>query len=369
VDGARFVLWRCRLRARGRNLAIVMDRPPYRRMLFRRFGPPEVFEWEAQQPRTLAAGEVLIGVRFIGVNFADIIARRGYYKWAGRPPICPGFEVSGEVMAVGPGVRISVGTPVAALTKFGGYTEALIVPETQVFPLPAGMTLEQAAAFPAVYITAYQSLVEVMRIRAGDDILIQAVAGGVGIAALQIAKHYGVTTYGTASSDTKLDYARAFGLDHGINYVREDFEAVLKRLTAGRGVKFVLDSLGGYGLRKGIRCLKRGGHAVTIGAAAIVPPARFHLREWGRIIGDLLRGGVYHPFYFIELNRGLSGVQILLFWDQAPYLRAIVERLLDMYTAGGIKPPVSEIFPLAQVGDAHRLIESRRSQGKVLLSA
>jgi NADPH2:quinone reductase len=264
----------------------VIDHPQYRRMLFRRFGTPDMFEWDAIRPRALAPGEVLVQVRFIGVNYADIIARRGYYKWAGRPPICPGFEVSGEVIEVGPDVRIGIGTPVMAVTKFGGYTEALIVPQEHVFQLPVGMTLREAAAFPAVYITAYHSLVEVMRIRKGDDILVQAVAGGVGIAALQIAKHYGLTVYGTASSDAKLDYAKLFGLDHGINYLREDFEAAVQRLTGGKGVKFVLDSLGGYGLRKGVRCLQPGGHVVTIGAAQIIPPVQFRLGEWARIIAD-----------------------------------------------------------------------------------
>jgi NADPH:quinone reductase-like Zn-dependent oxidoreductase len=181
-----------------------------------------------------------------------------------------------------------------------------------------------------------------MRIRPGDDILIQAVAGGVGIAALQIAKHYGLTVYGTASSDAKLDYAKLFGLDHGINYGREDFESAIQRLTNGARVKFVLDSLGGYGLRKGIRCLQHGGHAVTIGATQIIPPMQFRLSEWARIIGNLLRGGVFHPFYFMERNRGLSGVQILLLWDKVPYLRGIVEHLLAIHGAGAIKPPIPE---------------------------
>ena len=337
-------------------------------MLFRCFGPPDVFEWDDIQPRALAPGEVYVRVRFIGVNYADIIARRGYYKWAGRPPICPGFEVSGEVLEVGPGVQIGIGTPVMAVMKFGGYSEALIVPQEHVFQLPMGMTLQEAAGLPAVYITAYHSLVEVMRIRPGDDILIQAVAGGVGIAALQIAKHYGLTVYGTASSDAKLDYAKLFGLDHGINYGSEDFESAVQRLTGGKGVKFVLDSLGGYGLRKGIRCLQQGGHAVTIGAAQIIPPVQFRLSEWARIIGNLLRGGVFHPFYFMERNRGLSGVQILLLWDQVLYLSGIVEHLLAMYVGGAIKPPISEIFLLRDVAAAHRLVESRRSKGKVLLS-
>ena len=110
--------------------------------------PPDVFEWDAIRPRALAPGEVLVQVRFIGVNYADIIARRGYYKWAGRPPICPGFEVSGEVIEVGPDVQIGIGTPVMAVTKFGGYTEALIVPQEARFPVTRGHDAPGSSRLP-----------------------------------------------------------------------------------------------------------------------------------------------------------------------------------------------------------------------------
>ncbi len=225
----------------------------FKRKAFDRFGAPEVFRWEPCVIRSLKPDEVLIRVKFIGVNYADIIARRGYYKWAEKPPICPGFEVSGEIIDKGDSVTLPIGTKVLAVTRFGGYAEAVIAEQNRVWQIPENMSLEEAAAMPAVYLTAYHRLMEVMRIRRGDDILIQAVAGGIGTAALQIAKHFGLTVYGTASTDEKLQYAHTFGLDYGINYAREDFEIAMRRLTQNRGVKFLLDSLGGHALRKGIR--------------------------------------------------------------------------------------------------------------------
>jgi len=343
----------------------------FKRKIFDHFGAPEVFRWEPCVIRGLRPDEMLIRVKFIGVNYADIIARRGYYKWAETPPICPGFEVSGEIIARGDAVTLPIGTKVLAVTRFGGYAEAVIAEQSRVWEIPENRSLEIAAAIPAVYLTAYHSLMEVMRIRRGDDILIQAVAGGVGTAALQIAKHFGLTVYGTASTDEKLQYARTFGLDYGINYTREDFEIAVRRLTQNRGVKFLLDSLGGHALRKGIRCLKPMGHAVTIGAAGIIPPQGLSwqsAKEWKRIAGDFIRGGVYHPFYLIEHNISISGVQVLLLWNELAYFQRMMRELLDLYQAGVIKPHIDAVFPLEQVAAAHRFVEQRQSKGKVLLS-
>lgn len=343
----------------------------FKRKVFHRFGAPEVFQWESFAIPPLQADEILIHVKFIGVNYADIIARRGYYKWAGALPICPGFEVSGEIIARGENVTLPIGEKVLAVTRFGGYSEAVITEQNRVWRIPASMSLEEAAAIPAVYLTAYHSLMEVLRIRRGEDILIQAVAGGVGIAALQIAKHIGLTVYGTASTEEKLLFARSYGLDFGINYVRDDFEIALRQLTQNRGVKYLLDSLGGNGLRKGIRCLQARGHAVTIGAAGVVPPQGISwqsAKEWKRIVGDFIRGGVYYPFYLIERNISISGVQVLLLWDQLEYFRRVMDELIAWHQAGVIKPHVDAILPLAQAAEAHRLVEQRRSKGKILLS-
>jgi len=343
----------------------------FKRKVFHRFGAPEVFQWEPFAVPTLKSEEVLIRVKFSGVNYADIIARRGYYKWAGALPICLGFEIAGEIIARGEKATLPLGTKVLAVTKFGGYSEAVITEQNRVWQIPDRMSFEDAAALPAVYLTTYHSLMEVMRIRRGEDILIQAVAGGVGIAALQIAKHIGLTVYGTASTEEKLQFARTYGLDFGINYVREDFEVAMRQLTQNRGVKFLLDSLGGNGLRKGIRCLKPMGHAVTIGAAGIVPPQGMSwqsAKEWKRIAGEFIRGGVYHPFYLIERNISLSGVQVLLLWDELEYFQRVMHELIAWYEAGVIKPHIDTVFPLDRVAEAHRLVEQRQSKGKILLS-
>jgi NADPH:quinone reductase-like Zn-dependent oxidoreductase len=343
----------------------------HRRMVFDRYGGPDVMRWEETATRPLAPHELLIAPHYVGINFADALARRGYYKWAPKPPMCPGFELSGVVLEKGKDAKTPVGARVFAWTKFGAYSEQVIAEERRTERVPEGMSMQEAAALPAVYATAWHCLCEVMRVRKGDDILIQAVAGGVGTAALQIAKHLGLTTYGTASSAAKLEFAKSQGLTHGINYVEQDFEAELQRLTGGRGVRFLLDSIGGATLRKGMRCLKRPGHGVVIGAAGIVPPSGVSVesvREWGRVVSDLVRGGVYHPFPLIERNQGLSGVQILLLWDEVDHLGVIVKELLELYRQGAIKPIVHRVFPLGEAGQAQHFLESRASHGKLLLA-
>lgn len=343
----------------------------YRRMHFLEFGQPDVFQWAESSIRDLEPDEVVIRVKYIGVNFADIIARRGYYKWAGKPPICPGFEVSGVIEAKGKEVEFPLGTRVLAVTRFGGYAEVLVAKKKLVKRLPEGMTFEEAAALPTVYVTAYHCLKEIMRAKSGEDIFIQAVAGGIGIAALQISKYKGLTVYGTAGSDEKLEFAKSFGLDYGINYNQTDFEKVLLEKTQGEGVKFILDSLGGYGLRKGMRCLKPGGHAVTIGAAGVLPPSGLNfgsLKEWRRIGVDLIKGGYYHPFSLIEHNVTLSGLQILLLWDRMDYLAGLIDELIELYRIGAIRPHIDKIFPLEKASQAHTYMEQRKSKGKILLT-
>jgi synaptic vesicle membrane protein VAT-1 len=343
-----------------------------RRVVFRRYGGPEVLEVERVPAPLPHAGEVAIDVAFAGVNYADLIARRGFYKWAPPPregaPTCVGFEVSGVVQAVGAGVEdLAVGDQVMAVTRFGGYTDRLCVEAARARRLPPRMTLEQAAALPAVYLTAWHALHEVARVRRGESILIQAVAGGVGLAALQLARHAGMTTYGTASREDKLAFARTHGLDHGINYAQTDFETAISALTGARGVDVVLDSLGGEGMRKGYRCLARGGRLVVIGAAQVAPRARTSPLELLRAGAEIVKGGVFHAFRLIEDNRGVAGVQILLWWDDVAHLQRGIEALVTLFEEGVVAPAIDTVFPLARAGDAHTLLDSRRTKGKLLL--
>jgi len=336
--------------------------------VFRRFGEVDALEIEACPVPAPGPGEVRVKVAFAGVNYADVLARRGFYKWAPPPPTCVGFEVSGVVDAIGAGVTThAVGDRVMAITRFGGYAEDLVVEAARAYRVPDGMSLEHAAALPAVYVTAWQALVEVARVRAGDKVLVQAVAGGVGLAALQIGKRLGCEVFGTASSAEKLAVAVAEGLDHPIDYAQHDFAREVMRLTGGRGVDVVLDSLGGEGLRKGYACLARGGHLVTIGAAQVAP-ARRRPGEWLRAGIELLRGGVFHPFSLIEDNRSIGGVQVLLLWDDLPRFRRAMDQLLGFYAEGAIRPFVDRVVPLAEAAEAHRALESRKTRGKVLLA-
>ena len=343
----------------------------YRRKVFPHYGDPNVFQWETQTTRPLAEHEVLIQVKYIGINFADIIARKGFYKWAKGLPFCPGFEISGTIEDTGAKSTFKIGSNVMAVTKFGGYSEYLIADKNRVKIIPKNMSYKEAASIPVVYITAYHSLIEVLRIRKGEDILIQAVAGGVGIAALQIAKAKGLIVFGTASTNEKLQFAQIHGLDYGINYKTHDFELEISTLTNGKGIKFLLDSLGGHALKKGIRCLSSPGNAVTIGATSIIPSTGFSIESlirWGKIVSDFVKGGIFHPFYLIEKNQGISGVQILLLWDNIQYLNQIINKIIDLYNKNLIKPHIDKVFPLEEVGKAHEFIEQRYAKGKILLS-
>ncbi len=340
-----------------------------RQVVFRRFGETDVLEVVNVASRVPGHGELRVRVAYSGVNYADIMARRGFYKWAPPFPTCVGFELSGVVDAVGSGVTgYAPGDRVVAVTRFGAYADEVIVEARRAWRVPDGMPLDQAAAIPAVYMTAWQSLCEVARIRPGETVLIQAVAGGVGLAALQLCKHLGLVTFGTASSDEKLAFAREHGLDHAINYATHDFEREVHRLTNDRGVDFVLDSLGGEGLRKGYRCLARGGMIVTIGAAGVAPPHRDPI-SFLKAGVELVRGGVYHPFQLIEDNRGIAGVQVLLLWDDLERLDRGINQIWEWWRAGVIKPHIDRIVPLENAAEAHRAMESRATRGKLLLAA
>jgi NADPH2:quinone reductase len=321
-----------------------------------RFSPPA--------PRR---GEIAIDVAYAGVNYADVLARRGFYKWAPPLPTCVGFEVAGVVAALGEDVREHrVGDRVSAVVRFGGYADRVVVEAARAFAVPDSIDLATAAAIPAVYLTAWQCLHEVARVRRGESILISAVAGGVGLAALQLAKHAGLETFGTASRPDKLALAASFGLDHGIDYARDDFELAVKTATGGRGVDVVLDSLGGEGLRKGYRCLARGGRLVTIGAAQVAPE-RKSLVGYARAALELARGGLFHPFTLIEDNRSIAGVQVLLLWDDLPRVTRAMSELMRLAAQGVVRPHVDEIVPLEDAAKAHRRLASRISRGKLLL--
>ena len=216
-----------------------------------RAGPPEVLEIrEAPDPQP-GPGQVRIRVEAAGINFADIMGRMGLYPDLPPMPVVVGYEVAGRVDAAGSGARGDwVGRDVLAMTRFGGYSDTLCAPESQVFERPSEMDARRGAALPVNYLTAYQ-LIEVMGgLRAGETMLVHSAGGGVGIAAIQLAQRIGARVIGTASA-SKHDFLKSLGVDHCIDYTREDFEARVREITDGRGVELILDAVGGASFRKG----------------------------------------------------------------------------------------------------------------------
>src|ERR1700723_4146901 len=215
----------------------------------KRYGDPEVLEVREMPDPQVNSGEVLIRVKAVGVNFADLMHRRGFYPGVPKPPFVPGFEVAGVVEKVTDGGRAAEGEPVrpgdavCAVSQFNAYAEWVAVPGRQVYRLPSGMTFEDAAAFPVNYLTAYHAMFAMGNLQYGDRILIHGAAGGVGIAAVQLARAKGLEIFGTAGP-AKQEYLRKIGVDHAIDYEKNNFVDVVQKF-APDGIEMVMDAIGG----------------------------------------------------------------------------------------------------------------------------
>ncbi len=334
-----------------------------------RYGGPEVLTLREKPRERVGLGQVRIKVAFAGVNFADLAARAGVYGPAPKPPFSLGFEVSGTIEEAAEGSGFDEGDRVLAVTRFGGYTDEVVIDAVRARKIPGRMTLEEAAALPAQYLTAYHALVEVAHAKRGEKVLVHAVAGGVGTATVQLCKHFGLTSFGTASSEAKLAFARGQGLDHGINYEKQDFEEEVKRLTDGEGVDIALDANGGASFGKSYECLARGGRLIIYGAAAALPKSVSirGIKDWPKAALEVARQKWFHPFELISRNASVCGLQLLLMWDRTDIFAKELEELVHLYERGAVRPVVDEIFRLREASAAHRYLHERRTRGKVLL--
>jgi NADPH:quinone reductase-like Zn-dependent oxidoreductase len=320
---------------------------------------------EAPDPQP-ANGELRIRVKTSGVNFADILARRGLYPDAPRPPMVVGYEVSGVVDAVGGAVGEPwLGREVFALVRFGGYSDVVTVPLAQVFPKPARLDHAQCVALPVQYLTAWQLLVVMGAVTASDSVLIHNAGGGVGLAAIDIARHVGATIYGTASS-RKHAFLVERGLTHAIDYTHNDWTTELMRLTSGKGVELIIDPLGGGHWRKSYAALRPTGRLGMFGISAATTS---RLPGPMRLLTLAVQIPWFHPLGLMSRNRGVYGVNLGHLWREMPKVQAWMRALLDGVDAGWIRPHVDRTFPFEQAGDAHTWVEDRKNIGKVALSA
>ena len=329
-----------------------------------RTGPPETLEAiDAPEPAA-GPGRILIRVHRAGVNFADVLARQGIYPDAPRAPFVPGYEVSGVVASVGPGAgSFRGGERVAAFTRFGGYSEVVAADARFAVSLPGTLDFAAGAAVPVNFATAYYCLFHTGTLFPGDRVLIHAAAGGVGLAAVQLAKGAGAVVFGTAGSPEKVRFLESFGVDHAVDYRSDDFVAVVRRATAGEGVDVVLDSIGGRTIGQDMRVLRPGGRVVSLGLAAASGMTR------PRMLRELLGAPRLAPIKMLETSRGFFGVNILRIFDHRPELGSLLlRRAFELAGAGNARPVIAAEIPLESAGEAHRLLEGRSTIGKVLLA-
>jgi NADPH2:quinone reductase len=308
--------------------------------------------------------EVRVRVRAIGINYAEVLSRKGLYGWAPRLPYVPGMEAFGEVDAVGPDAHERrVGETVVVGAQYGCYAEIVCVPEGQALPAFGSFTPEENAAFAVNYLTAWVALFEMARLRPTDRVLIQAAAGGVGTAAVQLAKRFGCTVYGAAGSEAKLGLLRRLGVDHAVNYRAGDFERELREVTAGQGVDVVLELVGGEVHRQSLRLLAPLGRVVVAGFASL------DLRwwsplSWWRTWRDLPRANVRQ---MATGSWGMLATHVGYLLEHRERLATLWRDLTGFVARHGIRPVVGATFPFEEVGRAHALMESRASVGKIVV--
>jgi synaptic vesicle membrane protein VAT-1 len=331
-----------------------------------KFGPPEVLQIREIQIPSIGSGDVLIRTKAIGLNFADVFARLGYYPGIPKPPFVPGIEFSGKVEAVGKSVRaFKKGDRVFGFSKQNAYAEFVAVPQTYIEKIPRKMSFEEAAAFMVTYLTAYHALVTLAHVKKGERLLLHAAAGGVGTAALQLARHFGATVYATVGSAAKLIFVQKEGAAVAVNYNEEDFAQVVRRETNERGVDVILDSVGGKVFRKGWKLLAPMGRYVLYGFASVAGKKGV---SKVKAIQEMAAVPFIYPPSIVTKNVSLMGFNLYFLTENHAYLRGSVKQLLRWYERGFLHPIIGAVFPFEKIAEAQEYLQSRRSIGKVVVT-
>ena len=312
-------------------------------------GGPDVLRYEDVPDPTIGSGDVLVQVEAVSIEGGDTLNRLGGDLNA--TPHVVGYQCAGTVVAKGEQVTaFAVGDRVVTVGIDGSHAELRAVPESFAWKIPDQLPTDQAACVPVPFGTADDCLFEFGHLEAGETALIHAGAGGVGIAAIQMAKRAGARVLATASSDDKLERLTELGLDEGINYRRDDFVAEARRLTDGRGVDVIVDSVGGATLQGSVRALAYRGRCVTVGDA-------------GRSPAEHLDISTLRPN-----NQSLSGYFLGAELLMSPRPHAMIARHLGDIAQGELRVVIDRAFPLSEAAEAHRYIESRQAFGRVLLT-
>ncbi|XP_058073216.1 uncharacterized protein LOC131221927 [Magnolia sinica] len=314
-------------------------------------GGPEVLQIQEVENPKIGDGEVLIKVEATALNRADTLQRKGSYPPPKGTSPYPGLECSGTVESVGKDVsRWKIGDQVCALLSGGGYAEKVAVPAGQVLPIPPSVSLKDAASFPEVACTVWSTVFMMSRLSAGETFLIHGGSSGIGTFAIQIAKHQGVRVFVTAGSEEKLAFCKDLGADVCINYKTEDFVARVKEETGGKGVDVILDNVGGPYFQRNLNSLNVDGRLFIVG----------------------FQGGVATEANLAcllarRLTVQAAGLRTRSLESKAVIVSEVEKNVWPAIAAGKVKPVVYKSFPLAEAAEGHKLMESSKHIGKILL--
>ncbi|WP_413309728.1 NADPH:quinone oxidoreductase family protein [Bacillus sp. 1P10SD] len=314
------------------------------------YGGPEVLNLVDIEKPVPKGHEVLIEIKAIGVNYADTARREGQYVVKTPLPFIPGAEIAGIVAEVGEKVtKVKPGTRIVTLIESGGYAEFALADERALISIPEQLDFQTAVALPLQGLSAYHILKTMGRLEKGESVLVHAAAGGVGTIAVQLAKLFGAgKVIATASSDEKLALAREMGADVLINYTEPDWEQQVLEATDGRGVNVALEMVGGEVFNKTVRCLATFGRLVIFGAAS----------------GEQSR---FYPSSLMARNQSVIGFFLPQIMRKQELLQPSLVELLTYLGEGKLKLTIGGVFPLEEAAQVHTLLQSRKTQGKLIL--
>lgn len=333
-----------------------------------RIGPPEVLvEREVPLPDP-GAGEVHVRVDAAGVNFADLVMRAGMYGTVPDMPFSPGFEIAGEVVRPGAGVvDWKAGDRVVAVIRHGGYVRDVVVPGENLFRYPASLTPATAAAIPVAFLTAWAALFEAARVRGGETVLVLMAAGGVGSAAVQLARWHGLRVLGTAGGERKRRFVvEELGAEACFDSAGE-WEDAVRALVGDRGLDCALDALGGRATAACRRLLGPLGRLVFYGMSSGMPGRK---RSWPKAVLAYVKTPRFHPMDLVQPNLGIFGIHLLHMGRRERELRAAMAEIFRGVTEGALKPVLDRTFPFTRDGavGAHAYLHGRHNIGKVVLT-
>lgn len=333
-----------------------------RAYILRKSGKPHTLKLCETADPAVGTGEVLVNLKYVGVNYAEIMSRKGLYGWAPKRPYILGMEGTGIIEEVGEGVdQNRIGQSVMVGTQYGCYAEKIAIPENRALPSIPGFTFEESAAFLVNYITAWTALFELAKIHPNEKILITAAAGGVGTAAVQLAAKLGCKVYGLAGNEEKIDFIKKLGATAGFNYNDKDCFNTLHNETGG--INVCLEVVGGKVFRESFKNLNPLGRLVVIGFAS------YDIKWWNPVswyetLRDIPRVGIMP---LAEKTSGIMASHLGYLLNQPQLMQAIYDRMLEFIVQNNIKPVIGKVYDFDEAANAHEFMESRQSVGKILL--